>query len=95
MGQRDFLLKEEKIDKLPLRAQKHFYVQHYGTHGSQQTGRSMCLVRFFLYYFQIRMRQDAPRIFILANVNETQRSSATLSGMSGRQKGKGASRWRR
>ena len=48
MGQRDFLLKEEKIDKLPLRAQKHFYVQHYGTHGSQQTGRSMCLVRFFL-----------------------------------------------
>lgn len=47
MGQRDFLLKEEKIDKLPLRAQKHFYVQHYGTHGSQQTGRSMCLVRFF------------------------------------------------
>ena len=25
--------------------------------------------------------------FILANVNETQRSSATLSGMSGRQKG--------
>ena len=26
--------------------------------------------------------------FILANVNETQRSSATLSGMSGRQKGK-------
>lgn len=56
MGQRDFLLKEEKIDKLPLRAQKHFYVQHYGTHGSQQTGRSMCLVRFFLYYFQIRMR---------------------------------------
>ena len=31
MGQRDFLLKEEKIDKLPLRAQKHFYVQHYGT----------------------------------------------------------------
>ena len=27
--------------------------------------------------------------FILANVNETQRSSATLSGMSGRQKGKG------
>ena len=28
--------------------------------------------------------------FILANVNETQRSSATLSGMSGRQKGKGA-----
>jgi hypothetical protein len=47
MGQRDFLLKEEKIDKLPLRAQKHFYVQHCGTHGSQQTGRSMCLVRFF------------------------------------------------
>jgi hypothetical protein len=46
-GQRDFLLKEEKIDKLPLRAQKHFYVQHCGTHGSQQTGRSMCLVRFF------------------------------------------------
>ena len=33
--------------------------------------------------------------FILANVNETQRSSATLSGMSGRQKGKGASGWRR
>jgi len=33
--------------------------------------------------------------FILANVNETQRSSATLSGMNGRQKGKGASRWRR
>ncbi len=30
MGQRDFLLKEEKIDKLPLRAQKHFYVQHCG-----------------------------------------------------------------
>lgn len=27
MGQRDFLLKEEKIDKLPMRAQKHFYVQ--------------------------------------------------------------------
>ena len=26
--------------------------------------------------------------FILANVNETQRSSATLSGMNGRQKGK-------
>ena len=48
MGQRDFLFKEEKIDKLPLRAQKHFYVQHCGTHGSQQTGRSMCLVRFFL-----------------------------------------------
>jgi len=46
-GQRDFLLKEEKIDKLPLRAQKHFYAQHCGTHGSQQTGRSMCLVRFF------------------------------------------------
>ena len=64
MGQRDFLFKEEKIDKLPLRAQKHFYVQHYGTHGSQQTGRSICLVRFFLYYFQIRMRQDAPRIFL-------------------------------
>jgi len=62
MGQRDFLLKEEKIDKRPAGA-KHFYVQHYGTHGSQQTGRSMCLVRFFLYYFQIRMRQDAPRIF--------------------------------
>ena len=33
--------------------------------------------------------------FILANVNETQRSSATLSGLNGRQKGKGASRWRR
>ncbi len=26
--------------------------------------------------------------FILANVNETQRSSATLSGMNGRQNGK-------
>ena len=39
-----------------------------------------------------KMRRE---FFILANVNETQRSSATLSGMSGRQKGKGASRWRR
>ncbi|MFR4292551.1 MAG: hypothetical protein ACLT74_05475 [Christensenellales bacterium] len=29
--------------------------------------------------------------FILANVNETQRSSATLSGLNGRQNGKGAS----
>jgi len=42
--------------------------------------------------FQIRMRRE---FFILANVNETQRSSATLSGMSGRQKEKGASRWRK
>ncbi len=33
--------------------------------------------------------------FILANVNETQRSSATLSGMNGRQEGKGASSWRK
>ena len=33
--------------------------------------------------------------FILANVNETQHSSATLSEMNGRQKGKGASSWRR
>ena len=33
--------------------------------------------------------------FILANGSETQRSSATLSGTTGRQKGKGASRWRR
>ena len=33
--------------------------------------------------------------FILANVNETQRTSATLRGMSGRKCGKGASRWRR
>ena len=32
--------------------------------------------------------------FILANVNETQRSSATLNGVSGRQNEKGASRWR-
>ena len=34
-------------------------------------------------------------IFTLSNANETQRSSATLSGMSGRKRGKGASRWRR
>ena len=39
-----------------------------------------------------KMRSE---FFALANANETQRSSATLSGMSGRQKGKGASRWRR
>ena len=51
MGQRDFLLKEEKIDKLPMRAQKHFYAQHCGTYGSQQTGRSMCLVRFFVPFW--------------------------------------------
>ena len=38
------------------------------------------------------MRRES---FILANVNETQRSNAALSGMSGRQKGKGASKWRR
>ncbi|MEI3426987.1 MAG: hypothetical protein V8R10_10280 [Christensenellales bacterium] len=31
--------------------------------------------------------------FTLANANETQRSSATLSGMSGRQRGKGTSSW--
>ncbi len=37
-----------------------------------------------------KMRRE---FFILANVNETQRSSATLSGMNGRQNGKGASRW--
>ena len=49
-----------------------------------------------LYYFQMRMRQRCAREFsTLANANETQRSSATLSGMSGRQRGKGASRWRR
>ena len=47
---------------------------------------------FPLYYFQMKMRRE---FFIPANVNETQRSSATLSGMNGRQKGKGASRWRR
>jgi len=41
------------------------------------------------------MRQDAKRIFRAANANETQRSSATLSGMSGRQKEKGASSGRR
>ena len=43
--------------------------------------------------------ENAPRcavdFCILANANETQRSSATLSGMSGRQNQKGASRWRR
>ena len=43
--------------------------------------------------------KNAPRcaanFCILANTNETQRSSATLSGMSGRQNQKGASRWRR
>ena len=33
--------------------------------------------------------------FLLPNANETQRSSATLSGMSGRQKEKGASSGRR
>ena len=33
--------------------------------------------------------------FILANVNETQRNSATLSGMSGRQNEKGTSKWRK
>ena len=33
--------------------------------------------------------------FALANANETQRSSATLSEMSGRKRGKGASKWRR
>nr|DAP67162.1 MAG TPA: hypothetical protein [Caudoviricetes sp.] len=33
--------------------------------------------------------------FILANANEMQRSIATPSGMSERQKGKGASRWRK
>ena len=32
--------------------------------------------------------------FVLANERETQRSSATLSGMSRRQSRKGASRWR-
>ena len=41
--------------------------------------------------------KNAPRcaanFSLLANVNETQRSSATLSGMNGRQNGKGASRW--
>ena len=46
-----------------------------------------------LYYFQIKCTKMRREFFILANVNETQRSSATLSGMSGRQKGKGASRW--
>ena len=39
-----------------------------------------------------KMRSE---FFALANANETQRSSATLSGMSGRKRGKGASRWRR
>ena len=43
--------------------------------------------------------ENAPRcaanFCILSNANETQRSSATLSGMSGRQNQKGASRWRR
>ena len=43
--------------------------------------------------------KNAPRcaanFCVLANTNETQRSSATLSGMSGRQNQKGASRWRR
>ena len=33
--------------------------------------------------------------FLLPNANETQRSNATLSGMSGRQKEKGASSGRR
>ena len=33
--------------------------------------------------------------FSLANANETQRSSSTLSGMSGRKRGKGASSGRR
>ena len=47
-----------------------------------------------LYYFQIRMRPDAREFFVLANERETQRSSATLNGMSRRQSGKGASRWR-
>ena len=43
--------------------------------------------------------ENAPRcavdFCILANANETQRSSATLSGMSGRQNQKNTSRWRR
>ena len=55
----------------------------------------MKMVIYDSYYFQIRMRKMRGEFFILANVNGTQRSSATLSGMSGRQKGKGASRWRR
>ena len=33
--------------------------------------------------------------FILANERETQHSSATLSGTTGHQNGKGARRWRR
>ena len=33
--------------------------------------------------------------FTLTNASEMQRSSATLNGTSGRQQGKGASRWRR
>ena len=33
--------------------------------------------------------------FTLTNASEMQRSSATLNGTSGRQRGKGASRWRR
>ena len=43
----------------------------------------------------MRMRLMRREFFLLPNANETQRSSATLSGMSGRQKEKGASSWRR
>ena len=49
--------------------------------------------------FVLFSNENAPRcaanFCILVNTNETQRSSATLSGMSGHQNQKGASRWRR
>ena len=43
----------------------------------------------------MRMRLMRREFFLLPNANETQRSSATLSGMSGRQKEKGACSGRR
>ena len=54
----------------------------------------ICAVSFSIL-FSNENAPDAPRIFLLPNANETQRSSATLSGMSGRQKEKGASSGRR